>query len=468
MDALRQELTNIVGERNILFGDALAQRARHYNDARPMEAFVLVMPTSTEQVSSVLALCNAQGQSVVTHGGLTGLVGGDQTTTDDVILSLERMNTIEAIDTLGNTMTVQAGCILDTVQKAAAASGKYFALDLGARGSCTIGGNIATNAGGLSVLRYGMMREQVLGLEAVLADGTVISSLNHMLKNNAGYDLKQLFVGSEGTLGVITRAVLRLRPAANSVQTALLAFDNFNQVTDTLNLLSSSLNGQLSAFEIIWNRFYRISTEDKRDSFAPPLDTNYPLYAIAESRGANVQQDEHAFNQAIENAAEAGAITDATIAQSNQQGRQIWEIRENVEASKKLDPTFLYDISLPIASMEHYIAELEPALIKRWPDLKFYSFGHLADGNLHLHISPQDQSAADNPTKLAQLHHEVNQLVYQPLTTLGGSVSAEHGIGKIKKDYLSLCKSTTEIAIMRQLKQALDPNGVLNSGKIFD
>ncbi len=469
---LKQELigklSSIVSESHLITGDALNQRSRHFNDARPPDALALVTPTSTEQVSEVLAACNALGQTVVTHGGVTGLVGGDHSSSNDVILSLERMNTIEGIDVKSSTMTVQAGCILEAVQKAAAEADKYFPLDLGARGSCTIGGNIATNAGGLSVLRYGMMRNQVLGLEVVLADGTVMSSLNHMLKNNAGYDLKQLFIGSEGTLGVVTRAILRLQPSCSSVQTALLAFDQFSQVTDTLDTLSSKLNGQLSAFEIIWNNFYRLSTEDELYSHSPPLDSDYPFYAVIESRGADVEQDELAFNQALENLIEAGAITDATIALSNQQARQIWEVRENVECTKQFGARFRYDISLPIASMDQYIKDLEAALLKQLPNLIFAVYGHIADGNLHLQISPQDEALTANAEQTTQLHDEVNQLVYQPLQALGGSISAEHGIGTIKKAYLHLSKTAVEVSIMKTLKQSLDPKGVLNPGKIFD
>ncbi len=255
-----------------------------------------------------------------------------------------------------------------------------------------------------------------------------------MLKNNSGYDLKQLFIGSEGTLGVVTRAVLRLRSASNSVQTALFAFEHFTQVTDTLDILTSKLSGQLSAFEVIWKNYYQISTDDKRESFAPPLDNAYPLYAIVETSGNNIERDSEAFQQAIEQAAEAGAITDAVIAQSSAQGRQIWEIRENVGSAMQDDPTFLYDISLPISTMEAYVAEIEPALLKRWPDLKFYCFGHLADGNLHLQIAPEDKASAVDEALIDQLHDDVNQMVFQPLTKIGGSVSAEHGIGRAKKN----------------------------------
>ncbi len=468
MDTTIDKLVAIVGEANVLSGDELSSRPINSLDASPLDAALLVRPSTTEEVSAVLKVCFDANLPVVTQGGLTGLCGGDNTSRRDVILSMQRMTNIESVDPQGNTMTVQAGCQLEQVQIAAANADRHFALDLGARGSCTIGGNIATNAGGLSVLRYGMMREQVLGLEVVLADGTVMSSLNHMLKNNAGYDLKQWFIGSEGTLGIVTRAVLRLRPASHSMQTALFAFDRFEQVTDTLNTLSSSLGGQLTAFEVIWNNFYRVSTSDKRPPCAPPLDDHYPLYAIAESSGNKTEQDALAFQQAIELAAEAGSISDAVVAQSHTQRRQIWEIRENVGSAMIDDPTFLYDISLPISTMERYVKDLESTLISRWPQMKFFCFGHLADGNLHLQLSPMQSDNSDDDASNTQLHHQVNQLVYQPLTELGGSISAEHGIGTKKKPYLSMCRSDTEISMMRTIKQALDPKGLLNPGKVFD
>ena len=260
-EPLLAALREAVGAAHVLVGEDLAARATHVWDPAPLNARALVRPGSSAETGAVLALCHAAGQSVVTHGGLTGLVGGDRTSATDVIVSLERMDEIETIDPLGRTVTVGAGCVLERVQTAAREAGLQLGLDLGARGSCTIGGNIATNAGGLSVLRHGMMREQVLGLEAVLADGRVLSSMNRMLKNNAGYDLKQLFIGSEGTLGIVTRAVLRLRAATTSVQTALVAFERFEQVTGLLARLDGALNGSLNAYEVLWNRFYRLNTD---------------------------------------------------------------------------------------------------------------------------------------------------------------------------------------------------------------
>jgi len=251
-ECLLDALANIVGPSNVLRGEQVSQRATHFWDSTPLVAKAIVRPANTAETSAVLKLCHEQSQTVVTHGGVTGLVDGNRTTSDDIILSLERQNHIESIDEKGRTMLVQAGAVLQNIQEAAADANLQFGLDLGARGSCTIGGNISTNAGGLSVLRYGMTREQVLGLEVVLADGTVLSSLNQMMKNNAGYDLKHLFIGSEGTLGIITRAVLRLRPATPHIDTALMAFASFDQVSDLLGEFSASLNGLVILSMPLW------------------------------------------------------------------------------------------------------------------------------------------------------------------------------------------------------------------------
>lgn len=291
-DNLIDTLEGIVGEQHLLSALQVQERATHFWDSTPLVAKALVRPANTLETSQVLKACHDAGQSVVTHGGVTGLVDGNHSTSSDIILSLERQKDIEVLDTVGCTVTVQAGAILQTVQLAAADVGLQLGIDLGARGSCTIGGNVATNAGGLSVLRYGMMREQVLGLEAVLADGTIISSMNRLLKNNTGYDLKQLFIGSEGTLGIVTRVVLRLRAATPQVDTALLAFDKFSDVTSTLSELSTALNGTLDAFEIIWQRFYRLNTDpDRTDTLRAPLSRDYPVYAIVEAKSAVSEPD---------------------------------------------------------------------------------------------------------------------------------------------------------------------------------
>lgn len=479
MSDLIAKLRHLVGTEHVLDQSDVALRASHYWNASPLQAYALVKPATTNEVSAVLRLCNDVGQSVVTQGGLTGLTDGEKSTEQDIILSLERMRKIESIDVAGRTITVQAGCALQQVQTAVLELGLLYGLDLGARGSCTIGGNIATNAGGLSVLRYGMTREQILGLEAVLADGTVLSSMNAMMKNNAGYDLKQLFIGSEGTLGVVTRAVLRLRPNTPSVNTALLAFDSFDQISKTLAHMSANLNSQLNAFEIIWNPFYQLATNDTiKGATRAPLARHYAMYAIVESQGSHPDSDNTVFMQALESAMNDANITDAVIAQSEQERRDIWVIRENVDLILRHKPVFIYDISLPIVSMESYVENIALQLTSHWPDVVVYAYGHLADSNLHIAIAPkpdnysQDLNSTIMETAVLtqeeqQWYDTCNKIMFEPLTQLGGSVSAEHGIGLLKKSFMHYSRTPEEIATMKIIKRALDPNNTLNPGKVI-
>ena len=308
------------------------------------------------------------------------------------------------------------------------------------------------------MIRYGMMRQQVLGLEAVLADGRVVSSMNHMLKNNAGFDLKQLFIGSEGTLGIVTRAVLRLQPALPSEQCALVAVPSFAALTTLLNLAPRRIG--LSAFEALWNSHYQLMTEES-GVHTPPLAIDSPFYAILESQGMDAEHDAEQFQALLEEAFEAELITDAVLASSEAQRQAIWSIREDIEVLvRTLKPMFSFDVSLPIPAMEAYVEALEQRLEKAWPGVaRLVTFGHLGDGNLHLMITVRDAGA--------ESRRAVERLVYAPLAEIGGSISAEHGIGLEKRDYLSLSRSETEIATMRLLKQALDPHGLLNPGKVL-
>ena len=465
-NTLLEQLRHIVGNSNVLTGEAVSARATHFWDPSPLVAAAVLRPGSTDEVSRALRACHQAGQVVVTHGGVTGLVGGERSTGSDVVLSLERMREIESLDPVGRTARVQAGCVLRAVQEAAQEAGLKFGLDLGARGSATIGGNIATNAGGLSVLRYGMMREQVLGLEVVLADGTVISSLNAMLKNNAGYDLKHWFIGSEGTLGVVTRAVLRLRAPTPIRQTALVGFDEFRGVTRLLAHLDQALDGTLDAFEVLWQPFYRLNTDPEHASaVAAPLTREHPIYAIVESRHGDHGSSEEAerLQSALETALEASMIVDAAIAQSERERQTIWRIRETIEIALEHDPVHVYDVSLPIVAMEDFLVDVETQVREVWTDAHFYAYGHLADGNLHLMVAP-GTTADDHP---ADGHTVCDRIVYEAIGKLGGSLSAEHGIGLSKKAWLPTSRSAAEIELMRTLKQSLDPRGILNPGKIF-
>ncbi|WP_433924401.1 FAD-binding oxidoreductase [Vreelandella sp. 21] len=460
MDKLLNDLVAIVGPSGVLLGDDVSQRSVDWFTGAPCRAKAIVRPRSTEQLSRVMALCYQADQPVVTHGGMTGIVHGGMASPDEIVVSLELMNQIEEIDPVGSTILAQAGVTLQRVQEAAQEIDMQFPLDLGARGSCTIGGNIATNAGGIRVIRYGMMRQQVLGLEAVLSDGTVVSSLNKMLKNNAGYDLKQLFIGSEGTLGIVTRAVLRLQPHMPSEQTALVAVPSFDALTQLLNLVSRELANSLSAFEALWNNHYKLMTTES-GKHAPVLADNSPFYAIIETLGLDEAEDAERFSQVLQKALEVDLITDAALASSQAQRQAIWAIREDIEVLvNELKPMFSYDVSLPIPSMQAYVDILEENLETQWPQSgKMVVFGHLGDGNLHIMITVRD----DSPDSRRQ----VEQLVYSSLKAFGGSISAEHGIGLEKKDYLSVSRTSEEIALMKRLKTALDPKGLLNPGKVI-
>lgn len=459
MTDILNEIKLIVGARGLIIGDDVSQRPAYSYGQGQCEAKAIVRPASTEELSAVMKLCYQRGQVTVPWGGLTGLVNGAYTDPNSIAVSLERMTNIESIDAKSGTMIVQAGVPLQTVQQKAAEKNRLFALDLGARGSATIGGNIATNAGGNSVLRYGMMREQVLGLEAVMADGTIISSLNSMLKNNAGYDLKQLFIGTEGTLGIVTKAVLRLHPLPSSRNTALVAANSFEHVSQLLNELGSKLNGQLSAFEVMWNNFYQLIAVES-DKHNQAISGEYPYYVLIEATGNNLAVDSEQFEQVLMEALENELIVDAAIAKSDSQSEELWAMRDDIETViEALSPLIAFDVSLPIKEMESYINDVEKSLMAKWPEAKLIVFGHLGDGNLHLGISVGE---LDDHTK-----HQVQSLVYERLAPFSGSISAEHGIGIDKLNYLHCSRSDNELALMKLLKQSLDPKNLLNPGKVF-
>jgi len=454
---LIEALRSIVGDRGLLLGDDVQQRPNASWGKGSCPAIAIVRPASTDELSEVVKLCHAHNQTIVPWGGLTGLVDGITASEQDVVISMERMNAIEAIDAEAGIMVVQSGAILENVQNAAREAGWQFCVDLGGRGSANIGGVISTNAGGNSVIRYGMMREQVLGLEAVMADGTVISSMNRMLKNNAGYDLKQLFIGTEGTLGLVSRAVLRMRPSTPAVQTAFLGVDDFDSVVKVLGKLNVQLDGRLSAFEVMWNGHYRLMIEDV-GGHQRFLGMDHAFYLLVESSGSHAEDAMTQFTAALEELMEDGAIADAVIAQSSAQAEALWHLRDDVGSlSAVLSPVAIFDISLPIRTMLGYIDRLSVRLGQRFPEAKMSVFGHLADGNLHLNFGPVSE----------EQRHEVDEIVYDELSSVNGSISAEHGIGLEKKPYLHCSRSDEEIALMKLLKSSLDPKGILNPGKVF-
>ena len=457
VEKLLTELEAVVGAAGILRGDKLAGRSAGIWSNRPLQALALLRPANTDEVASVMKICHAAGQSVVPAGGMTGLAGGHESGVADILLSTERLNRIEAVDPRARTMVVGAGVILQQVHERAAEDGLMFALDLGARASCTIGVNIATNAGGVRVLRYGMMREQVLGLEAVLADGSVVSSMFDMLKNNTGYDLRQMFIGSEGTLGVVTRAVLRLREAPLAVETAMLAVPSWDKVMELLRYFDAALPGALAAFEVLWRDFYALNTSEYSE-IDPPLDTEAPFYLLIDVFISDLDHGRANLESLLTTCLEQGEIVDGTIASSETERARLWQIRENFEPEqRKYDARFGYDVSLPIERMPEYVDAVRAELCAKQPEAEVFAYGHIGDGNLHFSIYP---AAADRDT--------VDEIVYFPLKALHGSVSAEHGIGLEKKAYLGYTRNAAEIEMMRQTKRMFDPANILNPGKLFD
>ncbi|WP_432696095.1 FAD-binding oxidoreductase [Marinobacterium sp. YM272] len=453
---LIQALTDIVGEKGMLTGSDVSQRPDAWMGAATCQAKAIVRPASTEELSAVMKLCHQNDQTVTTHGGVTGLVGGTLSQPSDIVVSLERMRNIIEVDEQNRTLTAEAGVTLQAIQEAAEAAELFYPVDLGARGSATIGGNIATNAGGNRVLRYGMTRDSVLGLEAVLADGTVISSMSKVIKNNTGYDLRQLFVGSEGTLGIVTRAVLRLRAKPQGEATALVAVERFADLSKLLSLAEAGLSGGLSSFEVMWNDFYSLVTSFERHK--APLEASSPFYVILETQGKSNELEQARLEELLGEALEQELISDAILTQSVSERDKVWAIRDDIEALFSLAPLHGFDVSLPIAAMDDYLRKLRKQLLERWPDSACIVFGHLGDGNLHIIIGkiPSEDKKA------------VERLVYGGLAPLGGSISAEHGIGYEKKPYLCCSRSDAEIALMRTLKQAMDPKKLLNRGKVFD
>ena len=458
MDDFLATLAAVVGDGGVLTGTDVSSRASGIWRSQGIEAKAILRPRSTEEVGRILAICNAVGQPVVAQGGLTGLVEGHITQAGEIVLSLERMNAIEEVNPVERTMTVQAGVVLAAVHEAAGEHGLMYPLDIGGRGSCTLGGNIATNAGGNRVIRYGMTRDMVLGVEAVLADGTVVSAMNRMIKNNAGYDLKQLFIGTEGSLGVVTRAVLRLREKPRSQETMLVAVADFDRVTALLKAMDAGLGGTLSAFEVLWNNFYRLVTTPPATR-KPPLAQDYPFYVLIEAMGGDPQADHARIEEVFAEAHGSGLIEDAVIATSEAQRQELWAMRDDVEQVHQYKPVFIFDVSLRVSDMDAYVAAVNRGLEATFGKYTNFVFGHIGDGNIHFAVSAGGDDGAQDGVK---------QAVYQPLASIGGSVSAEHGVGLDKKKYLRLSRNDEEIALMRTLKRALDPNGILNPGKIFD
>ncbi|WP_050425686.1 FAD-binding oxidoreductase [Bradyrhizobium tropiciagri] len=455
LSALRAELRS----QPVLAGtDVPPRNSKDWNNL-PQFPLAVVRPLNAIEVAEVVLACRKLGLPFVAQGGMTGLCGGAVAAPGWVAISLERMVGIEEVDRAAGTMTVAAGTALETVQNAADEAGLFFPLDVGSRGSCSIGGNLSTNAGGNRVIRYGMARDLVLGVEVVLPDGTIITSLNKLLKNNAGYDLKQLFIGSEGTLGIITRAVLRLFPKPRSNTVALCRLADYQSVVALLHSARDSLGPQLSAFEVMWSDFWTANTTF--GGVRPPLADGPGYFVLVEAQGTDEVVDRPRFEAWLGGVMDSGLVADATLAQSLAQVQHLWAAREAAELGKAIGPRSNYDIGLPLARMDEFASICKATLSAEIPGCESIYFGHIADGNLHLVAWMPGQSLETQPKCT------IDRIVYGLVRKMDGSISAEHGIGTSKKQWLGHARSEQEIALMRKLKAALDPDNLLNPGKIL-
>ncbi len=472
MGDFKERLAAIVGRSQLL--SAAADMAPFLGDWRGRyrgEALCVVRPGSTDEVARVVACCAGAGVAVVPQGGNTGLVGGATPLgpaacpRGEVVLSLARLSRIRALDQDNNTITVEAGCILQQVQEAAAAAGRLFPLSLAAEGSATIGGNLSTNAGGVQVLRYGNMRELTLGLEVVLADGRIWNGLRALRKDNTGYDLKHLFIGAEGTLGVITCAVLKLFPRPRVSATAWVALRDPAAAVALLGRLTDHCGERVSAFEIIGRKALDLALKHIPGS-RDPLAGAHAWQVLVELTDTLAGFDlDAALETLLAAEIEAGRVEDAVIAQSEAQAAALWQLRENISEAQKIEGVSIkHDISVPVSRISEFIARADEALERRFPGVRIVCFGHIGDGNLHYNLSKPE--AQDNAGFIEQTG-AVNLIVHDLADELSGSISAEHGLGQLKRAEILRYKSAVEMDLMRAIKLALDPAGLMNPGKVL-
>jgi FAD/FMN-containing dehydrogenase len=432
------------------------------------QALAILRPGSTLEVATLVKICSTYSVNIVPQGGNTGLVLGGipEVNGSAVVISLKRLNKIRDIDVRNNTITVEAGCLLENVQISAGNSQRLFPLSLASQGSCTIGGNLATNAGGTGVLRYGNMRELCLGLEVVNAKGEVWNGLRALRKDNTGYDLRDLFIGSEGTLGIITAAVLKLYSKPNSQLTAFVALNSMIDAINFLLLIQKRSGAELTGFELM-NQFSLDLVHKHFPTFQQVFSVAHPYYALIElSSGETELNLKDRLESSLEVANTSGLIEDAVVCFSESQTANCWQIRESISAAQaKEGRNIKHDISLPISKIADFIFETNHALQERFPGCQMVTFGHLGDGNLHYNISPPE---GEVDSDFLQNQVIINQIVHDKTHFFHGSISAEHGIGTLKKQELLRYKSTIELDMMRGIKTALDPENIMNPGKIFE
>ncbi|MCF8185108.1 MAG: FAD-binding oxidoreductase [Polynucleobacter sp.] len=464
MSQLVADLRGLLGERQVLTAaEDLAPYCTDWRGRYSGNALCVVLPGSTDEVAATVRACAAAGAAIVPQGGNTGLCGGATPVGGEVVVCLRRMNRIREVDADNNSMTVEAGCTLHAVQQAALAVDRLFPLSLAAEGSATLGGNLSTNAGGVQVLRYGNARELTLGLEVVLADGRVWNGLRALRKDNTGYDLKHMFIGAEGTLGLITAATLKLFPRPRTHATAWAAVPGPAAAVSLLGRLRGAAGDSVTAFEIVGRSALDLVLRhipNARDPLAGKPDWQ----VLIELSGAR-EDLAPTLEQTLEDAAAEHWVDDAVIAKSSKQTTELWALRENISEAQRIEGVSIkHDIAVPVSRIAEFIARADAALRAAFPAVRIVCFGHIGDGNLHYNQSRSD--AQSNVEFIAQTE-AVNRIVHDLAHELGGSISAEHGLGQLKREEVLRYKSAVEMDLMRAMKQALDPRGLMNPGKLL-
>ena len=464
---LINQLTAIVGKANVLVDGDLSAYEVDWRKRSRGKALAVVRPANKQEVAAVVKACVLEGASIVAQGGNTGLVGGSipDESGEQVVLSLQRLNTVRSIDAANLTMTVDAGCILQTLQDTAEKAGFLFPLSLAAEGSCTIGGNLATNAGGTQVVRYGNARDLCLGLEVVTAQGEIWHGLSGLRKDNTGYDLRDLFVGSEGTLGIITAATLKLYPLPAARLTAWAAVPSMEHAVTLLGLAHKHLGAGLTGFEVMGQFALSLVAKHYLQQRVP-LWQDAPFCVLLEN--SDHESEAHAraqFERLLETAFEDGCVSDAVVAENLTQANQLWHIRESIPLAQAEEGLNIkHDISIAVSRIPEFVAVTDALLEAAIPGVRLVNFGHLGDGNLHYNVqAPLD---GDSKAFLRESEAQVNTIVYDSVARFDGSISAEHGVGSLKLDKLEHHKSPVALGMMRAIKQALDPQGVMNPGRV--
>ena len=450
----------VLDNSSVLIGDSLKSRFYHvWKTDIQLESLCLLLPRTTDEVSSIVKICNDNNQEIIIHGGLTNLVGSTISNKTQVVISLEKMNKVIEVDESAKTITCESGVIIEDIINTVKDKNLLLPLNFGARGSAQIGGAVSTNAGGLRVFKYGMTRNLVMGIEAVLPDGTIISSLKKLMKDNSGYDLKQLFIGSEGTLGIVTKVVLRLYRLPKTRYTSLAVSNNYQDVLNLLKIMEDKISSNLTGYELLWNNTYKQMVSDKT-VYNKYLPDNYKYYVFIEYMGGDFENDYNLFESIILDCIDKGVIDDAVIGKDDKEQINIWGIREDVAVladERNFDQQF--DISIPVPLIGEIIDKITKELNDCEGVKTIFPFGHVADGNIHFIIG---KDTDDN-----ELKSKINDIIYNNTQQVNGSISAEHGIGLDKKKYLIKSRSEDEIELMRLLKKSIDPKNILNPGRVI-